>query len=480
MLFHTQEFLIFFAALITTLALVRNDVARKVILTGASYFFYMWWKPLFVLPLLATTFIDYTVARMLEFEERLARRRALLAFSLVANLGLLAYFKYFNFFAENVVAIAHAIGFDFSPALAQLILPVGISFYTFHTMSYTIDVYRREIPVCRSALTFALFITFFPVLVAGPILRAKQFIPELQKRIRLTLTPEIVLLIMRGLAKKVLVADNIGKFVDGVFAAPQRWPSVIIWIATISFAVQIYCDFSGYSDIARGLARVFGLEIPLNFDRPYAARNPSEFWRRWHISLSTWLRDYLYIPLGGNRDGAARTYRNLMITMLLGGLWHGASWNYVLWGAMHGTMLAVHRAWSSRRSHHRLPTTDYRLPRAKHALSWLAMQYCVLLTWIAFRVTDTSKMLIAMRKFIVFDFNFAIFDLGLGALSFGFTLVVVAAFIIVHATSWRFGDLDQRIARLPLPAAAAVCFVCGALFVVFWPLTEKPFIYFQF
>src|SRR5712691_214764 len=300
MLFHTPEFAIFLGSLLLLLCSIRSDGYRKIVLLVASYFFYMWWNPIFVLPLLATTAIDYQVGRLLENEERRRRRRILLVMSLVANLGLLAYFKYFNFFVLNTVAIARAIGFDFSPALARLILPIGISFYTFHSMSYTIDVYRREIPVCRSALRFALFITFFPVLVAGPILRAKQFLPQLEKRIRLGVTPQIVMLIVRGLAKKVLIADNVGPFADAVFADPARWPSLIIWAATITFSVQIYCDFSGYSDIARGLAALFGFEIPLNFDRPYFAQNPSDFWRRWHISLSTWLRDYLYIPLGGN------------------------------------------------------------------------------------------------------------------------------------------------------------------------------------
>ena len=457
------------------LLIVRGDTARKLVLLLASYVFYMWWNPIFVLPLLATTAIDYQVGRILENEERPRRRRSLLVFSLVANLGLLAYFKYYDFFVVNITAAAAAMGFDFSPALAHLILPVGISFYTFHSMSYTIDVYRREIPVCRSPLRFALFITFFPVLVAGPILRAKQFLPQLEGKVRLQLTPEIVMLIVRGLAKKVLVADNIAPFVDAIFEQPESWPSVIIWIATIAFAVQIYCDFSGYSDIARGLARVFGYEIPLNFDRPYFAQNPSDFWRRWHISLSTWLRDYLYIPLGGNRGGGLATYRNLIITMLLGGLWHGASWNFVLWGFLHGAMLASHRLWREWRGESRF------LPGGlSRFVSWAALQYAILFTWIAFRVTDTKKMLVVMRKFVVFDFDMRIFNLGLGNKSFGFTLVVLAAFALLHYAGWRGGDLDQRIARAPLLVAAAACAIAGLLFVFFWPMAEKPFIYFQF
>jgi len=474
MLFHTPAFAVFIVTLVGVLLIVRSDDLRKLILLGASYLFYMWWNPIFVLPLLTTTVIDYQVGRMLEHEERPRRRRSLLVFSLIANLGLLAYFKYYNFFIESVSAAAHAAGFDFSPVLSRLILPVGISFYTFHTMSYTIDVYKREIPVCRSPLRFALFITFFPVLVAGPILRARQFLPELERPIRLRLTPGIVMLIVRGLAKKVLIADNVGGFADVIFKHPERWPSVIIWLATIAFAVQIYCDFSGYSDIARALAAAFGFEIPLNFDRPYAAHNPSEFWRRWHISLSTWLRDYLYIPLGGNRNGQLQTYRNLLITMLLGGLWHGASWNFVLWGLLHGTMLSVHRFWREWRGEAKT------VGRTAQFVSWIALQYCVLVTWIVFRVTDTQKMFIALRKFVLFDWNFHIFNLGLGENSFGFTIAVLTAFILLHYAGWRWGELDARIAGAPLPVAVFACALIAMSFVFFWPMAEKPFIYFQF
>jgi alginate O-acetyltransferase complex protein AlgI len=259
MLFHTPQFAIFFALLLTTFGVVRSSTARKLILLGGSYIFYMWWNPIYVLPLLCTTVMDYTVARMLDVEQRSSQRRGLLAFSIAANLGLLAYFKYYNFFARNLVALAQASGIHLSLPIAEVILPIGISFYTFHTMSYTIDVYRREIPVERSFRDFALFITFFPVLVAGPILRAKNFPPQLKPPIRLHFTPQILMLIVRGMSKKLLVADNVAPFVETIFSNPAQWPSVAIWMAAIAFSVQIYCDFSGYSDIARGLAMVFGL-----------------------------------------------------------------------------------------------------------------------------------------------------------------------------------------------------------------------------
>lgn len=443
MLFHTLEFAAFLAIVIALVAEARNATVRKAILLLASYAFYGWWSVPLLAPLLFTTFLDYFLAQAIEAEARDGRRRMLLVVSLTANLGLLGFFKYYDFFAASVGA-----------PLAGVLLPIGISFYTFHTMSYTIDVYRREIPASRSALDFALFIAFFPVLIAGPILRAKQFLPQLLQRVTLQFSPAILFLFLRGLAKKVLVADNVAPFVDSIFADVTPWPSVVIWTATIAFAIQIYCDFSGYSDMARALARIFGFEIPLNFDRPYAAKNPREFWHRWHISLSTWLRDYLYIPLGGRRH---HRFRNVMITMLLGGLWHGASWNFVLWGAMHGVLLMA----------------GARLPR-------LVFWYALLLTWIAFRVRDFDQMLLAMKKFVVFDFDFSLAHRGLTGLYFATTVVLIAAFIAIHAWSARRGDLDTRLAQLPAAAQVAACVVIGAALALFWPVMSAPFIYFQF
>lgn len=466
MLFHTLTFAVFLAIVLACVAVTRNATARKVVLLVASYVFYGWSVPFYLVPLLITTSVDFAAGLLMERETRDTRRRAILTLSIVANLGLLAWFKYFDFFVDNGAAALQAIGFNVSPPLLAVLLPIGISFYTFHSMSYTIDVYRRDIAACRSALDFGLFITFFPVLVAGPILRARQFLPQLQKPIRVAVTGSVLLLIVRGYAKKVLVADNLAPFADEVFANPAAFPSVVIWLATIAFAVQIYCDFSGYSDVARGVAGLFGIEIPRNFDRPYASRNPVEFWRRWHISLSTWLRDYLYIPLGGNRGPRWKTLRNLMITMLLGGLWHGASWNFVLWGAMHGALLVLHRA---------IP-----IPRLPAFVRWIAFQIALLVTWIAFRLTDFAAMNIAMRKFLLPDLRASLFNLGLARLSLVTSAALILAFAAVHAWSYRHGDLDERLAALrPLPLTIA-CLAIGAAFFFFWPPAERPFIYFQF
>ncbi len=438
MLFQTPEFLLFFIGVVIAVAIARGTTSRKTVLLLASWFFYGWWSPLFLIPLLITTLADYAIGLALER----TRSRLLVALSVTANLTLLGVFKYFDFFSANVATL---LGRD--PILLHIVLPLGISFYTFHSISYIVDVYRGEIPACHSPLDYALFIAFFPELVAGPIVRGKQFLPQLERRITIRIDEFAVLRVTRGLAKKVLIADNVAGFANAVFADPAQWPSVVIWVAALAFAVQIYCDFSGYTDIAIGLAHVFGFELPLNFDHPYLARSPSEFWRRWHISLSSWLRDYLYIPLGGNRS---HRLRNLMITMLLGGLWHGASWNFVLWGALHGVALVL---WRGR--------------------SLVLTQWFILLTWIVFRVREPHAMLIALRKFVVFDFDLTLQGRGLLALFFFSTIALIAAFIVLHA-------LRLDLSRLRAPALIAICIAIGIAFFFLWPAGETPFIYFQF
>ena len=387
MLFYTPVFLGFFLLLLAVLALVQSNTQRKVVLLLASYTFYMWWNPAFILLIVFSTAVDYIVGGLLRGETTLRRRRLYLAASICANLGLLGTFKYLGLFVESARYVAAISGYEPSWQTINIILPVGISFYTFQSMSYSIDVYRKVIPPTEHPLDFALFVAFFPQLVAGPIVRAADFLPQLEKRTAVACDQTTLFLILRGLAKKVLIADNVALFVDAVFVDVSQWPSLIIWLATVAFAVQIYCDFSGYSDIAIGVSRVLGFKLPVNFDHPYFARNPSSFWRRWHISLSSWLRDYLYIGLGGNRGGWAMTYRNLMITMVIGGLWHGASWNFVTWGFCHGVLLIAHRIYRELRigfSSAYRPSTHPIVAFASIA----AMQYCVLLTWIAFRVSD--------------------------------------------------------------------------------------------
>lgn len=479
MLFYTWPFAILFAILIVALRATHSETRKKLFLLIASYVFYMWWNPAFILLIVFSTLLDYTIGHFLSTTSTPSRRKLYLIFSLAGNLGLLGIFKYFNFFSDNLFLILQLFGYAPNWTSLNIILPVGISFYTFQTMSYTIDVYRRAMEPTKSPLDFALFVAFFPQLVAGPIVRAADFLPQLRKSTSLSCTPDTFFLILRGLIKKVLIADNLSSFVDPIFAAPTTWPSLVLLLATVSFSVQIYCDFSGYSDMAIGFARILGYKLPLNFNKPYFARNPSDFWRRWHISLSTWLRDYLYISLGGNRQGTWKTYRNLLLTMVLGGLWHGASWNFVLWGAMHGFMLIGHRIFIASR---KLFTGGQRwfASRSWTVLSWMAMQYLVLLSWVAFRLRNTEDMFHVLRQIVFFDAGFSLKNIGLGSLSLFSTLSLLLIFWILHSYAFFFGELDKRLSQKSIAGGCAAAFLIGIGLVWLWPSDAPPFIYFQF
>ncbi len=480
MLFHTFEFVVFFSGLLALLTVFRGSETRKLLLLIASYVFYMWWNVAFVLLIVASTMIDYTVGGQMEDETDPRRRKRLLLISLVANLGLLGTFKYADFAIGSVGTVLGWAGVQTAFDPLGLLLPVGISFYTFQTLSYTLDLYRGNIPAARSPLDFALFVAFFPQLVAGPIVRAADFLPQLREPVALAYHREHVFLALRGLAKKVLIADNVGVFVDAIFADPDKWPSIVIWIATLAFAIQIYCDFSGYSDIAIAIAGFLGFKLPKNFDHPYLARNPSDFWRRWHISLSSWLRDYLYISLGGNRGGQSKTARNLMLTMLLGGLWHGASWNFVTWGALHGSILVAHRYGIGFVKRFLPDDPSPFMARFGHLASILAFQYWVMVTWITFRIVDFTDMSVAIRKFVLFDMNFSIASLGLGALPFFSTLALMGGFGILHLASARVDGIEHALARAPRPVGALACLFLGFALFCLWPTSDAPFIYFQF
>lgn len=315
----------------------------------ASYVFYGSWDWRFLSLIILSTVVDYFIALRMSQETVEVRRKRLLWVSLAVNLGMLAVFKYLGFFVSSFQELLSDFGYEADPFMLSIVLPVGISFYTFQTLSYTIDVYRRDLEPTRDFLDFALFVAFFPQLVAGPIERAKNLLPNIAEPRHLSwdaLRRGAVLCLL-GLIKKIVIADGIAPSVDAIYSSPD--PSRLdIVFATWLFTIQIYCDFSGYTDIARGVSKMLGFHLMRNFAQPYFAADPQEFWRRWHISLSTWLRDYLYISLGGNRGGAWKTYRNLMATMTLGGLWHGAAWNFVAWGIYQGGLLAGHRAITGR------------------------------------------------------------------------------------------------------------------------------------
>jgi len=368
---------------------------------GAVAAFISWQENWFLLPTaLGLGAFVYFIAGNIDRLPGPVRRKAWLIFSLVTNLGLLGIFKYFGFFTESFVAAFSSLGLQINTPLIHIILPVGISFYTFQTLSYTIDIYRKEMQPTDRFIDFAAYVAFFPQLIAGPIERARRLLPQFQapRQWQWRMVQSGALLFLWGLYKKMVIADNLAPIVDAAFANPGSADAALMTIGILAFAFQIYGDFSGYSDMARGLARMLGFELMLNFRLPYFARTPSEFWRRWHISLSTWLRDYLYIPLGGNKGGTLLTYRNLMLTMLLGGLWHGAAWTFVFWGAFHGGILALYRA--AKIDKH---LSGVKLASAKgialHGLAWLVMTWLTLIGWTFFRAESIGDAFAAINIF---------------------------------------------------------------------------------
>jgi len=341
MIFHSLDFVAFFLVTCTLYWRLPHRWQNRLLLV-ASYVFYGWVTPWFTILLATSTTIDWWAARRMEADP--VHRRRYLAFSVLSNMGMLAYFKYANFFCDNVAAALTALGFDTSPRVLSVVLPVGISFFTFQALSYTIDVYRGQLRAGESFVDVATFVALFPQLVAGPIERAAQLLPQVEgtRAFSVVAARTGLRLIAWGFFKKLVIADNVGVVADKVFALEQ--PAFhVLWAGVLAFGLQIYADFSAYSDIARGVARWFGFELMLNFDQPYFARGIQDFWRRWHISLSTWFRDYVYIPLGGSRHGRGREMANIMATFLISGFWHGASWNFVLWGGFHGVLLLLSR-----------------------------------------------------------------------------------------------------------------------------------------
>jgi alginate O-acetyltransferase complex protein AlgI len=395
-------------------------------------------------------------------------RTGWLILSLTANLGTIAFFKYYNFFITSAAELLSWLGLPASPHTLNIIIPVGVSFYTFHSMSYTIDVYRGKMRAVSSLLDVACFIGFFPQMVAGPIVRAAEFLPQLRslrKFSDIDVRPALVLF-LTGFIKKACIADAVAPFVDRYFAAPGDFTAASAWVAVLFYAIQIYCDFSGYTDMAIACARLLGYELPINFRFPYFARNISDFWQRWHISLSTWLRDYLYIPLGGNRGSRWFVHRNIMITMLLGGLWHGGAWTFVIWGGLHGIALVVHREWQR--------LTEER-PGARAIIRWVAWPltiYWVCVAWIFFRAVDLPHALPALESFVLFR-SPGTQDLG------AWRLWLVAALGLVHWLN-SLGRFSEWWRRLPTPVFAAGYGCVAVLVLLFIPPHYTPFIYFQF
>jgi len=488
MLFNSLEFPVFF--LVVCLGYFALPAARRwMLLLAASYFFYMYWRADYAILLVISTVIDFEAAKRIHDSRSQRAKRIWLALSLSGNLGLLFFFKYYNFLAGSLNTV---LGLAHRPELlpySDFLLPVGISFYTFQTMSYTIDVYLGRMPPERHLGYFALYVSYFPQLVAGPIERADSLLPQLRTAHRFDYVNAVegLKLIAWGLFKKVVVADRIAPVVDAVYSSPGGHSGPVCALATVLFGFQILCDFSGYSDIALGSARVMGIRLMQNFRQPYRAVSLKDFWQRWHISLSTWFRDYVYVPLGGNRCSRAKMYRNLLLVFLVSGIWHGAAWTFVIWGALHGVLLVAEHALVPLRAAAARWSGLARWPRIATALSLLTTFLLVNLTWVFFRAASVSDALTVLSSIphgwahlaswthaasLVHSLAATPWELGVTLLSLGLFLT---ADHLIHAP-WSLPAWQRR--------AVAIRWACYSGLVwwvfLFGQFANSPFIYFVF
>jgi D-alanyl-lipoteichoic acid acyltransferase DltB (MBOAT superfamily) len=472
MRFNSLDYLLFFLAVVGPYFAIP-DRFRKTWLLAASVFFYMYWSPVFILLILYSTTIDYFVARRLATEDRPGARKRLLAFSYVTNFGALFVFKYYNFFVESWSGVLALAGLPAHPAVLHLILPVGISFYTFEAISYTTDVYYRRYPAEQDYRRLLLFITYFPKLIAGPIERAWHLIPQFERRTRFDYdrVREGLAKILWGLFKKVVIADRLAVYVDSVYDHAQHHVGSTLLLATVFFSFQIYCDFSAYSDIALGTSQVIGIDLLRNFRRPYFATSIRDFWSRWHISLSTWFRDYVYIPLGGNRDGFAAMNVNIFATFLISGIWHGANWTFVLWGLYHGTFVLVQNLWN-----HFVPTLVPPSP-VKRWLQVAGTFAVTCLSWVFFRANSVGDALHVYRE-IFMHFDAAAFFPGtLAQLLYGLFGIGVLLAVELWTENGGYARLFAPRWK-PLRWAAYASAAC--LMLLIGVLDGGQFIYFQF
>lgn len=470
MLFSSGTFWALFLAFMPLYGLLRRRKWQMLTFVVAfSFYFYYKSSGVFVLLLGATSAVDWTLSRLMSAPGRSrAFRRTCVGISLLTSLGILAYFKYANFFLWNISAMVQA---NFQPL--DLILPVGISFYTFQSVSYIIDVYKGRVAPTRTWLEYAFFLSFFPALVAGPIVRADYFLPQIDRNHHAT-RKEVYMglwLIILGIVKKAIIADYIAQYNDLIFQTPGGYSGFETLMGIIGYTMQIYCDFSGYSDMATGIALIMGFKLAQNFNFPYKSQNLTDFWRRWHISLSTWLRDYVYIPLGGNRKGTARTYLNNFATMLIGGLWHGAAWKFVFWGAMHGAGLAVHKAskpWLARLGN------GY----AVRILSWAVTMAFVAALWVFFRADSWQDSLTVLGSvFRDFSLSYAIPFASARTL----WLILMLVIIVAHALPTGFWDKAAAwFVRSPWVLKLLIFIIVVQLVLELRSENVTPFIYFQF
>jgi alginate O-acetyltransferase complex protein AlgI len=469
MLFNSIEYLIFLPLVFIIYWLLNSSYKKQnILLLISSYIFYGWWDYRFLSLIIFSSFLDYFVGQKIEEAIGQKNKKRWLLVSLCSNLGLLGVFKYYNFFADSFASSMSTFGWQVNDLTLNIILPVGISFYTFQTLSYSIDIYRNQIKASRDIVGFFTFVSLFPQLVAGPIERASNLIPQIENKRNLnaTLLKTGVFQIFIGLFRKVAIADNLSVYVDSVYSNYEIHNSSTLLVATVFYAFQIYFDFSGYSDIAIGSAKLFGFNFNRNFNFPYFSRTLTEFWRRWHMSLSFWLRDYLYISLGGNRKGIAITYRNLLLTMLIGGLWHGSSWNFVIWGGIHGLFLSLEKY-----------TFSALKIKTFNAFGYIYTFIVVLISWIFFRAPDLHSASLIITE--IFSFNYGSLFIGdinafvnaLLLLSLGF---LVDLKIFRSSVTLEDYGVKFNIVKLSLIVSVIILILC-----LFYSTAEN-FIYFQF
>lgn len=484
MLFNSLYYLAFLTSVIIVLLLLRQKNQQHVFLLLASCFFFFVSSNLYILLLFLASFSSYAIGIAIHRTESRVNRKILLATACIILLGTLGYFKYSSFAINNLNSLFASL--NIVPPFSQIsvLLPIGISFYTFEAVIYVIDIYRGTIAPAESLCDYLLYMAFFPKLIAGPIVRAWEFLPQLKNKIEITIPNAQygVTLILWGLFKKVVIADNVGKYANLIFRDPigMAITSFDVWTATFAFGIQIFCDFSGYTDIAIGTALIMGIHLPLNFNRPYLSLNPAAFWRNWHITLSRIIRDYIYIPLGGNRKGRVRTFFNLIIAWMLSGLWHGAAWNFVLWGGFHGLLLASQKFFTDTF----LKSRKFAMSHSAMLISLLITQYLIFLGWIFFRIQDPGQIAYCVYRYLIPDM----------ILSAGQEMILIITFLAV-CLSWavlrtdkgigiiqRLWDFDHIsfVGTMPPKRWFFVCIGIGILIIAFGPDASPQFLYMKF
>lgn len=487
MLFNSLDFAVFFPIVFTLYWIFsRNLTQRNMFILIVSYIFYGWWDWKFLSLIIISSFVDFFIGRKIELEENPKKRKFLLYTSLLVNLGFLIYFKYFNFFIESFVDAFSLFGSKIEITTLNIILPVGISFYTFQTLSYTVDIYKGKMKPTNNIVSFFAFVSFFPQLVAGPIERASHLLPQFSKLYSFDYkqVKSGLLLVLWGLFKKMVIADRLAVFVNETFNNVGDYYGFEFVIGTIFFAFQIYCDFSGYSDVAIGIARTMGFDLMKNFDSPYFSKSITEFWRRWHISLSTWFRDYVYIPLGGSRKGKYRTYLNLFLVFFVSGIWHGAAMTFVIWGAIHGIIIVLEKATQEFRTRFFSKIKLHKNTIFGNIFFTLTTFIIVCFAWIFFRANSLKDSFEIIKKIFVFESGEKNFysEIGLDTPNFIAALVFIILMLLFEMAHKRY-NMAKKVNNLPLVGRWGFYIISAIVLIIFGiygSYNQSQFIYFQF